>query len=79
MLFTVFSKFKRYDFLVDYFEIISVDNSQESLHLYFKEKAKHPKEFDHTELVTKDLTDEITIQDFPLRGKFVYLQTSSLD
>ncbi|MBF6653109.1 transposase, partial [Flavobacterium columnare] len=27
------------DFLVDYFEIISVDNSEENLHLYFEEKA----------------------------------------
>ncbi|MEB3801264.1 hypothetical protein INQ45_09425 [Flavobacterium columnare] len=25
------------DFLVDYFEIISVDNSEENLHLYFEE------------------------------------------
>ncbi|PTD13912.1 ISAon1 family transposase N-terminal region protein [Flavobacterium columnare] len=61
------------DFLVDYFEIISVDNSEENLHLYFEEKAKPPKEFDNIELASKDLTDEITIQDFPLRGKFVYL------
>ncbi|WP_240668973.1 hypothetical protein [Flavobacterium columnare] len=44
------------DFLVDYFEIISVYNSQESLHLYFEEKAKPPIEFDHTELVSKGLT-----------------------
>ncbi|WP_458860009.1 ISAon1 family transposase N-terminal region protein [Flavobacterium columnare] len=38
-----------------------------------EEKAKPPKEFDNIELASKDLTDEITIQDFPLRGKFVYL------
>ncbi|WP_300978109.1 transposase [Flavobacterium sp.] len=61
------------DFLVDNFEIVSVDNSQENLHLYFEEKAKPPKEFDTIELVSKGFTDEISIQDFPLRGKFVFL------
>lgn len=61
------------DFLIDYFEIVSVVNSEENLHLYFEEKAKPPKEFDTVELVSKGFSDEITIQDFPLRGKFVYL------
>lgn len=60
-------------FLVDNFEIVSVDNSEENLHLYFEEKAKPPKEFDKIELTSKGFTDEITIQDFPLRGKFVFL------
>ena len=61
------------DFLIDNFEIVSVVNSEENLHLYFEEKSKHPKEFDNMELVSKGFSDEITIQDFPLRGKFVYL------
>ncbi|WP_235819715.1 ISAon1 family transposase N-terminal region protein [Flavobacterium davisii] len=43
------------------------------LHLYFEEKAKPPKEFDYTKLASKGLTDEIIIQDFPLRRKFAYL------
>jgi hypothetical protein len=34
-------------------------------------KKKTSKEFNAVELVSKGL-DEITIQDFPLRGKFVY-------
>jgi hypothetical protein len=61
------------DFLIDNFEIVSVVNSEENLHLYFEEKSKPPKEFDIVELVSKGFSDEITIQDFPLRGKFVYL------
>lgn len=61
------------DFLVDYFEIVSAVNSEEHLQLYFEEKAKPPKEFDCVELVSKGFLDKITIQDFPLRGKFVYL------
>ncbi|WP_243698932.1 ISAon1 family transposase N-terminal region protein [Flavobacterium sandaracinum] len=43
------------------------------MNLYFEEKIKPPKEFDTHELVLKGFQDEITIQDFPLRGKFVYL------
>jgi hypothetical protein len=35
--------------------------------------VKPPKEFNAVELVSKGFLDKITIQDFPLRGKFVYL------
>jgi hypothetical protein len=66
-------KFMLPDFLIENFEIVSATNSEENLHLYFGEKAKPPKEFDAVELVSKGFLDEITIQDFPLRGKFVYL------
>jgi hypothetical protein len=61
------------DFLVDHFEVVSANNTEETLHLYFEEKVKPPKEFNAFELVSKGFQDEITIQDFPLRGKFVYL------
>ncbi|WP_207917111.1 ISAon1 family transposase N-terminal region protein [Flavobacterium hiemivividum] len=58
------------DFLVDHFEVVSANETQEILHLYFEEKAKAPKKFDTLELVSKGFVDEITIQYFPLRGKF---------
>jgi hypothetical protein len=66
-------KFMLPDFLIENFEIVSAANSEENLPLYFEEKVKPPKEFDALELVSKGFLDEITIQDFPLRGKFVYL------
>ncbi|MEZ7503733.1 transposase [Flavobacterium sp. Arc2] len=66
-------KFMLPDFLIENFEIISATNSEENLHLYFEEKATPRKEFDAVELVYKGFLDEITIQDFPFRGKFVYL------
>lgn len=66
-------KFMLPDFLVDHFEVVSSTNTEEILHLYFEENSKAPKEFDALELVSKGFQDEITIQDFPLRGKFVYL------
>lgn len=66
-------KFMLPDFLVDYFEVVSSVNTEEVLHLYFEEKIKPPQEFNSLELVSKGFLDEITIEDFPLRGKFVYL------
>ena len=61
------------EFLVEHFELNSVKNTEENLHLYFEEKAKPPQEFATLELISKGFLDEITIQDFPLRGKYVYL------
>jgi hypothetical protein len=61
------------EFLIENFNLTSFKNSEENLHLYFEEKANAPKEFDSVELASKGFVDEITIQDFPLRGKFVYL------
>jgi hypothetical protein len=61
------------DFLVDHFEVVSVANTEEILNLYFEEKIKSPQELDTFELASKGFQDEITIQDFPLRGKHVYL------
>ena len=66
-------KFMLPDFLVEHFKVVSANNSEETLHLYFEEKAKAPKKFNAFELVSKGFLDEITIQDFPLRGKYVYL------
>jgi hypothetical protein len=66
-------KFMLPDFLVDHFEVVSTTNTEEVLHLHFEEKIKPPQEFNAIELVSKGFLDEVTIQDFPLRGKFVYL------
>jgi hypothetical protein len=61
------------EFLIENFNLTSFKNTEENLHLYFEEKATAPKEFTSVELISKGFLDEITIQDFPLRGKFVYL------
>ncbi|TPG44324.1 transposase family protein [Flavobacterium pectinovorum] len=66
-------KFMLPDFLVEHFEVVSSTNSEEILHLYFEENSKPPEEFNNLQLVSKGFQDEITIQDFPLRGKLVYL------
>lgn len=57
-------KFMLPDFLVDHFEVVSTTNTEEVLHLYFKEKLNLHKRFNTFELVSKGFLDEITIQDF---------------
>ncbi len=59
--------------LVEHFNILKAHSKEEQLHLYFEEKAKIPVEFEKRQLVSKGFHPEITIQDFPLRGKFVFL------
>lgn len=61
------------EFLIEYFELVRTQTLEETLHIYFEEKAGIPKEFNNLELVSKGFLNEITIQDFPLRGKHVYL------
>jgi len=61
------------ELLVDYFDLLKVDKHSDTLHLYFEEFNKPPIEHSNKELISKGFHDEITIQDFPLRGKHVFL------
>jgi hypothetical protein len=57
----------------EYFELVSVNKSQDSIHIYLKELNKTPEEFSSSKLTSKGFFEEITIQDFPIRGLQVYL------
>ncbi|MBE0390424.1 transposase [Flavobacterium sp. PL002] len=46
---------------------------KEALHLYLKEINSLPKEYRQNKLSSKGFFDEITVQDFPIRGYKVYL------
>lgn len=59
--------------LVDHFALVKSEQEEEVLHLYFEEHNKAPVEFSTQSLVSKGFHDEIAIQDFPLRGKRVFL------
>jgi hypothetical protein len=61
------------EIIVDYFELTSYTKEDEILHLYLKEIYSIPKEYRGSKLTSKGFFDEITVQDFPIRGHQVYL------
>lgn len=61
------------DSVEEYFELVNVTKSTESIHLYLKELNKTPEEFSSNKLASKGFFEEVTIQDFPIRGLQVYL------
>jgi hypothetical protein len=61
------------DILVEHFDLTQSKQEGETLHLYFDEQNKPPIEYALKILISKGFHDEITVQDFPLRGKRVFL------
>ncbi|MFV7237006.1 transposase [uncultured Flavobacterium sp.] len=61
------------EIIVEYFELTFYKKEQEVLHLYLKESNSIPREHRHEKLSSKGFFDEITVQDFPIRGHQVYL------
>jgi hypothetical protein len=60
--------------LFDYFELLKIEEQGNTLlHLYLDEKAVIPEEYADKDLVSNGFDEAITIQDFPLRDKAVYL------
>jgi hypothetical protein len=61
------------EIIVEYFELTSYKKREEVFHLYLKEINSIPKEYRESKLSSKGFFDEITVQDFPIRGHQVYL------
>ena len=61
------------ELLIEYFEIVKFEEENQILHIYFEEKNKAPKEFSSLILQSKGFVPEISVDDFPLRGKTVKL------
>lgn len=59
--------------IFDYFELTKIDRQSEVLHLYLEEQNKQPEEFSSDRLHSKGFFEEITVQDFPIRGHQVFL------
>lgn len=59
--------------LLDYFDIISHKSENEKIHFYLEEKNILPNEHQSEIAQSKGFSPEITIEDFPLRGKSVFL------
>tara|TARA_R110002111_G_C5768071_1_gene352166 strand:+ start:61 stop:408 length:348 start_codon:yes stop_codon:yes gene_type:complete len=60
------------NFIVNNFTFIKSNSSDEHLHLYFEEKNDRSF-FQDKNVESKGFHKEIIIEDFPLRGKLVYL------
>ena len=58
--------------LVDHFILTDSKKVGEKLNLYFEEKNELPAEYSSKQLVSKGFHKTITIQDFPLKGMFVF-------
>lgn len=56
-----------------YFAVTKFTESPTAIDLYLEEKNQKPEEFKSDKLVSKGFFDEITIQDFPIRGRAVFL------
>jgi hypothetical protein len=59
--------------LVTYFDLTKHEIKDEEIHFYFMELNEIPKEFVGSKLHSKGFFPEATVQDFPIRGKNVFL------
>ena len=59
--------------IIENFELTSYKTTEEVMHLYLQEVNQIPKEFQNQKLESKGFFDEITVQDFPIRGHKVFL------
>lgn len=59
--------------LVTYFELTKHEIKGEEIHFYFTELNEVPQEFKEIKLHSKGFFPEATVQDFPIRGKNVFL------
>jgi hypothetical protein len=60
----------------EYFELTKTSSTNTEIHLYLKELNTIPEEYELNKLVSKGFFDEITIQDFPIRGLNVFLHVT---
>ena len=56
-----------------YFRLTSHKSDEESLHLYLEELNNIPEEYSGQQLESKGFYEESTLQDFPIRGRNVFL------
>jgi transposase len=61
------------DGLLDIFDIKSIDQHPDSFSIHLEEKNNLPPEFDSSDYESKGFYKVKKIQDFPIRGKAVYL------
>mgnify|MGYP006981762203 CR=1 FL=1 len=60
------------EILVEHFNLVDSKKVGEKLNLFFEEKNVVPKELESRQLISKGFHKSITVQDFPLKGMFVF-------
>ena len=60
--------------ILTYFEVAAVEKSEEEYWISLMEKELTPTEFLGHKLSSKGFFEEVTIKDFPIRGKACYLK-----
>ena len=58
---------------LDYFTISDVKESSTEIVIYLEEKNEAPQEYSESKVESKGFYDPIVVQDFPIRGKKVFL------
>ena len=59
--------------LVSYFDLTKHEVKEKEIHFYFTELNNTPEELKGVTLSSKGFFAEATVQDFPIRGKHVFL------
>lgn len=59
--------------MLEYFEIEGVDEQSQEIHLHLCEKNEVPAEYSNEKVLSKGFFTPVRIQDFPVRGKQLYL------
>lgn len=59
--------------ILEYFTISKVEQQGESINIHLEESNIFPPEYINDKLTSKGFLDEIKVQDFPIRGKKVFL------
>lgn len=57
----------------EYFELTETKKDGDVIHLHLRELNKIPAEYSSNKLTSKGFFEEVTIQDFPIRGFKVFL------
>ena len=60
--------------MLDYFDLVNHASQETCFILFLEEKPSLPQEYSHLHLHSKGFFPEIEVQDFPIRGKAVYLR-----
>lgn len=59
--------------ILDYFLLTDFTSTVSEVNIYLEERNLIPSEYQKDKLISKGFFEEITVQDFPLRGKAVFL------